>query len=373
MFWLIVLLLVAIAGIASLYYSVKKIRQLIFSEFTETDEIKASKLHTFIAAIITIAIFVAFCVIMGYMNGIVILIHFVIFSLFLDCIRIIIIGFSDKHIKSRWFSVVAIVITGLYLGYAYYNCHNIVKTSYSYSTYKTQESLKMLVFSDSHMGTTIDPERFEALVDEINEQNPDVVLIVGDFVDDSTTRDELFKTSKSLGNLNTKYGVYFSYGNHDKGYYESSSRGWDYNDLENCLTEAGVKILKDEVVNITDTYCLVGRLDASEDNERGNGRKSIADLTKDIDKNKYTIVMDHQPADFENEAAAEVDMVLCGHTHGGQLIPINHVGEWIGVNDLRYGKETRNKTNFVVNSGVSCWALDFKTGCISEYLEITIN
>ena len=87
----------------------------------------------------------------------------------------------------------------------------------------------------------------------------------------------------------------------------------------------------------------------------------------------FTIVMDHQPADFDAEAAAGVDLVLCGHTHGGQMIPINHVGEWLGINDLVYGLETRGNTQFIVSSGISDWALQFKTGCHSEYLIVDLQ
>ncbi len=65
--------------------------------------------------------------------------------------------------------------------------------------------------------------------------------------------------------------------------------------------------------------------------------------------------------------------MLCGHTHGGQLIPINHVGEWTGENCLRYGHERRLGTDFIVSSGISCWTIRFKTGCFSEYVVIDLK
>lgn len=71
---------------------------------------------------------------------------------------------------------------------------------------------------------------------------------------------------------------------------------------------------------IDDRFYLVGRQDASEEKDFGGGRAAISDLTKNLDKDKYTIVLDHQPSDYEAEAAAGVDLVLSGHTHGGQLI-----------------------------------------------------
>ena len=72
------------------------------------------------------------------------------------------------------------------------------------------------------------------------------------------------------------------------------------------------------------------------------------------------------------EASAGADLVLCGHTHGGQFIPINHVGEWIGENCLRYGHEKRGDTDFIVSSGISIWTFRFKTGCKSEIVVIDL-
>ena len=98
----------------------------------------------------------------------------------------------------------------------------------------------------------------------------------------------------------------------------------------------------------------------------------MEELVSGLDKNKFIIVMDHQPNDYEKEAKARVDLVLSGHTHGGQLFPLNKVGEWIGANDKTYGIERRGQTNFVVTSGLSDWAIRFKTGTKSELVVIDI-
>lgn len=76
---------------------------------------------------------------------------------------------------------------------------------------------------------------------------------------------------------------------------------------------------------------------------------------------------------LKKQAEAKVDLVLCGHTHGGQLFPFNQVGKWIKANDLVYGHEKRDETNFIVTSGISDWAIKFKTGTKSEYVMIDIK
>ena len=99
----------------------------------------------------------------------------------------------------------------------------------------------------------------------------------------------------------------------------------------------------------------------------------MEELTAGLDPEKFSIVLDHQPHDYDAQVAAGVDLVLSGHTHGGQLIPLNRMGEWLGLDDKSYGMEKRGNTSFVVTSGISDWVIQFKTGCRSEYVVIDIQ
>ena len=137
------------------------------------------------------------------------------------------------------------------------------------------------------------------------------------------------------------------------------------------LEKNNIRVLQDKTVLIDNTYYVVGRRDFSE-SQRGGFRADMEELVSGLDKNKFIIVMDHQPNDYEKEAKARVDLVLSGHTHGGQLFPLNKVGEWIGANDKTYGIERRGQTNFVVTSGLSDWAIRFKTGTKSELVVIDV-
>ena len=113
---------------------------------------------------------------------------------------------------------------------------------------------------------------------------------------------------------------------------------------------------------------IVGRRDAS-----FGQRAELAALLEDVDPEKYIIVLDHEPTDYENEAATNADLVVSGHTHGGQLIPLGTVGKLFAGNERTYGYERRNRTDFIVTSGISDWAVHFKTGTRSEYVIITLN
>ena len=133
------------------------------------------------------------------------------------------------------------------------------------------------------------------------------------------------------------------------------------------MKENRVHILEDEVA-VVGGLCIVGRRDAS-----FGPRAELATLLENVDPEKYIIVLDHEPTDYENEAATAADLVVSGHTHGGQLIPLGTVGELFAGNDRTYGVEKRNGTDFIVTSGISDWALHFKTGTRSEYVIITLN
>ena len=137
--------------------------------------------------------------------------------------------------------------------------------------------------------------------------------------------------------------------------------------MDRNLEENNVKVLRDESVLAGDIY-VIGRKDKSE-----KDRLEISELIKDLDKNKFMMVLDHQPNDYDNEEKAQVDMVLSGHTHGGQIIPVGITGELSGANDMTYGLRKKSKTTFIVNSGISDWEIQFKTGTFSEIGVIEIE
>lgn len=268
----------------------------------------------------------------------------------------------------------AVVFCVVYLSCGWYLAHHVSETDYVLTTNKDigVDSIRVVQIADSHVGATFDGEGFADHMKTIQKVNPDVLVITGDYVDDDTSKEDMVRSCKALGELKTTYGVFFVYGNHDKGYFDY--RDFDDADLRAELTKNGVKILEDTSVDITDGICLIGRKDRSEDQRAdGTGRMGMSELTADMDKDKYNILLDHQPNDYDNEAASGVDLVLSGHTHGGQLIPIGWIGEWSGTNDKTYGLETREDTTFIVNSGISDWAIGYKTGTSSEFGVIDIK
>lgn len=296
------------------------------------------------------------------MDAVVALLHLLIFFLFFGLLfRLFRKG---KQGKVYWQGHLALLCTLLYLSLGYYQCMHVWKTEYTLSTEKPIGTVKIALFSDAHLGTTFDGAGFADRLDEILAAEPDLILIVGDFVDDGSTRADLELACEALGRAETKYGVFFAYGNHDRGYY--NRREFSAEDLERCLSANGVRVLNDEAASVGPLF-LVGRADA------GRHRLRLDLLLEDAAADQYRIVLDHQPVAYEEESESETDLVVSGHTHGGQMIPLGKIGEWFAGNDRTYGYEHRNGTDFVVTSGISDWALHFKTGARSEYVILTVH
>ena len=180
----------------------------------------------------------------------------------------------------------------------------------------------------------------------------------------------MIASCRALSEFKTSMGVYFVAGNHDRGYFSNERRGYSGDDLIAELEKNKVTVLEDESVLIDDRFYVIGRCDAGYGR---SDRKSMEDLVRDLDKDKYMIVLDHQPTDYDNEAAAGVDLVLSGHTHGGQLWPLEYIQPLISQNDNVRGLKRLGNTDFIVTDGISDWAILFRTGCRSEFGLITVK
>ena len=112
---------------------------------------------------------------------------------------------------------------------------------------------------------------------------------------------------------------------------------------------------------------MVGRDDRTND----ANRKSIKELTKDLDNTKPILLMDHQPYHLDRTAAAGVDFQLSGHTHRGQIFPINLVTD--NVYEKSHGYLQKGNTHIYVSSGLGLWGGKFRIGSQSEYLVLTIS
>ena len=364
-FWALVLGSVGIASIVGAVYMIwstgrfEGVRNLAHGN---------KVLQIIIPTVIVAGVFGICAAAMSFMNAAVVFIHFALFRLLFGIAGLIVNKVSDRKITFYWQGWGALIVSVIYLCIAFFLCHHVWLKTYDITTDKAVGELKIAMFADSHLGTTFDGDGFAEQMEKLKAQNPDIVFIVGDFVDDSSRKEDMLKACEALEGLNAPYGVWYVYGNHDKGYRSSVIRGFSATDMVIQLRKHGVNVLEDAVSIVDDRIAVVGRQDRSSGN-----RKPISDLVSEIPDDKYIIVLDHQPSDYEAESATNADLVLSGHTHGGQLLPITYAGEWMGQNDKTYGYDRINGTDFIVTSGISDWELKFKTGTKSEFVIINVR
>lgn len=249
-------------------------------------------------------------------------------------------------------------------------CANWVRrTEYVFETEKAIENgcLRIAQISDVHLGTTNDCGDFEKLLRRVSEDNADILVITGDFVDEYTSREDMLRACKAFSTECKIDRVFFIAGNHE----ELEGADFTAEELFTELRANRVAVLQDEALLVADSFYVVGRKDASE------SRKNMTELLKDVDRSKYIVVLDHQPNDFTREAAAGADLTLTGHTHGGYLFPLRFLSSYLNVlfseAECISGSGTKLNMNYIVSSGVGTWGCSFKTGTRSEYVIIDIK
>ena len=361
--WLAIFIVVALLGVVSVIYLVTRFhRFLLFERLAEKH-----KLLSWLAALLPVAA-VMCTYFVNLFTMFVVLIHLMVIWLLCDFVCFVIRRLRHKPRTRNYAGGAALLLTAAVLGSGWYFAHHVYETDYQLKTQKPLggEPLRIAMLADSHLSITLSGEDFAAQIDRIREAKPDVLFIVGDFVDDDTQKADMLRACEALGGLELRYGIFYVYGNHDEGYYDY--RSFSADDLRNALTENHVTILTDETQVIDGRFAVIGRQDFY-----APSRASAAELAAPLDDSLYQIVLDHQPTDYDAEADAGFDLVLSGHTHGGHIFPAGQIGLLISDNDAIYGLETRRGTDFIVTSGISGWAIPFKTGTISEYCIIDVS
>ena len=212
-------------------------------------------------------------------------------------------------------------------------------------------NMKIAHLSDFHIGAIYDTKFLEKIVIKTNELNPDMVMITGDLADGPYEY-----TSETFAPLNKlKAPVFFTTGNHE--YYAG---------LEEILTlvdQTKVKILRNEMVNVENVQ-IVG----IDDSRRDVFEEIMATLR--IDPNKFTILMHHRPVGVEIANRYGVNLMLSGHTHGGQFFPFILFAKiiWRRVRGVYKYKNTYLNTS----TGIGTWGPPIRLGTNSEIVLIRI-
>ena len=299
-----------------------------------------------------------------------VLIYLLMFTIFADLIFIIPKLFKLSFTAHRLFrGIVAISVlfaSCITCIYGFINARQIDHVSYKINLQKKNISnLNVVMISDLHLGAVGSESKLETIVTEINTLKPDIICIAGDFFDtDFGAIKDPDSALKILLKLNSKYGTYACLGNHDAG--KSHTQMTDF------LKQANINLLNDDYVVIDNRFVLLGRLDSSPiGGYNENKRKELSDFFKNPDHNLPVIVIDHNPAKID-EYDNNFDLILCGHTHKGQLFPANLITNAMYTVDYGYYQKDANSPHVVVSSGVGYWGMPMRVGTNCEIVSIQL-
>ena len=222
-------------------------------------------------------------------------------------------------------------------------------------------SMRIAVVSDIHLGYLIDRRYAKKYVDLILEQEPDLVLFVGDIIDAEIAPIVNQKMEEEFLRLKPRYGVYSCTGNHEYRYEAETKIKW-LND------EANIKMIRDSAVLIDSSFYIVGREDYVYPGR--NNLESILEK-ENVDKSFPTIVLNHTPDNLDEEMENGADIALYGHTHDGQVFPFNIFTRM--VFEVSRGYKKKENTHVFVSSGVGLSGPQYRIGTKSEIVVLDVT
>jgi len=227
---------------------------------------------------------------------------------------------------------------------------------------------KVVAISDIHGGSHfVTEEKLKKLVETANAENPDLIVLLGDYVSQIGRKNSDLKmpsetVAENLQGFQAKYGVYAVIGNHDWWYDEKK--------ITAELTRAGINILENEIKQIKvgdDSINLWGIEDYWK-----NRRVPIEPLGT-VSERKNIIAVTHNP-DSLLKIPAEIALMFAGHSHGGQ-VSFPFFGGYPFVNDRRFmaGHAEVEGKNIFVTTGVGCTGPQIRFRVPPEIAVIKIN
>ncbi|MFA6127189.1 MAG: metallophosphoesterase [Bacteroidales bacterium] len=219
-------------------------------------------------------------------------------------------------------------------------------------------SITIAIASDVHLGNIIRKHRLKKYVELLNRQNANIILFAGDLIDHNMRPVEAKKMDEELRGLKARYGVYAIFGNHE--YYGDIKKATEF------YARSGITLLRDTALIIDNRFILAGRDDISQ-----HRRKSLDTILSGVTARLPRILLEHNPARLGDAQKNNIDLQLSGHTHNGQIFPLNYFVK--KLYPLPYGYQKSGNTHYYVSSGLGLWAAPVRIGTQSEIVRINLT
>ncbi|PXY99920.1 metallophosphoesterase [Gilliamella apicola] len=231
--------------------------------------------------------------------------------------------------------------------------------------------LRIVQLSDIHINDMTSSDRIQHMVDEVNQLDADFIVITGDTLDRRLQPFTEKGFDKQFQQFKSKYGTYIIFGNHE--YLNIKEENNHEQDIINAFKHANMKVLKDDVVHLDNVgITFIGRDDFSS-SRYDIKRASLPDLMMFSNTNKPIILLDHQPHNLDEPANLGVDLMISGHTHAGQVFPINLIEKLIYKNNYGIYKNTKQHFTSIVSSGFGFWGPPIRLMTRSEIVVIDVT
>jgi uncharacterized protein len=266
----------------------------------------------------------------------------------------------------KWSFIISISVSALLIIGGFINAIIPFTREYNITINKSAgpvKTLRIAAVSDIHLGSIIRKRSLKKMSGIIKDLKPDLVLLLGDILDGEigpVMRGDLLQY---FSYPDCTDGLYAITGNHE--FIGGAARTIPY------IESKGIRILKDEMVTLEGGIQLIGRIDRDSYRFYRKERLPLDELMKQADTTKPVILLDHQPFHLDETAKYGIDLQLSGHTHNGQMWPLNYVTAMIY--ELSTGYLKKRNTNFIVSSGYGLWGPRVRSGSRSEVLLINIK
>ena len=266
----------------------------------------------------------------------------------------------------RWSLLITSGISVLLIAGGFINAMIPVVKEYNITINKRVDGinkLRVVAVSDIHLGSIIRKRSIKKLSGMIEDMHPDVIFLLGDIVDGEigpVLRGDLLKYFREP---KTTDGMYAITGNHE--FIGGAAKTIPY------IESKGIRVLKDEVVILPGGIQVIGRLDRDSERFYNKKRLPLEELMKGIDHSRPIILLDHQPFHLYETEKNGIDLQLSGHTHNGQMWPLNYLTR--KIYELSYGYMKKGNSQIIVSSGFGLWGPRVRLGSHSEVLLINIE
>jgi len=226
------------------------------------------------------------------------------------------------------------------------------------------KGFRIVQISDLHIGQLMTGSKLREIVEQVNELNPDLIAITGDLADGSI--EKLVGEVQPLKDLKAPHGVYFVTGNHEY-----------YNGVEDWVREIGnlgIRVLNNENQKISKGDEFIYLAGVTDHAAKSFGEHHAPDFEKalgGLEKDKKKVLLAHQPIATREAAEFGTDLILSGHTHGGQIWPFTYM-VFLQQPYLK-GFYRHKNTQLYVNQGTGCWGPPMRVGSYNEITEITLT